>query len=221
MTTSQSGIFSSLVDGYETLLTPTSVLELTPSSLTSLMNQGQTGGTSSTGKLIISNQWYFAAVLPASSAQRLSQGDTALLRFTGDFTQDVDMSVVYVSPPENDQCVVVFSTDRYLSRTTLLRRQTAELIFESWSGLRIPKSALRLVEEQTEDDQTGEMIQTTRIGVYAVVNGRTEFKEVDVMIEGSDYYVVSPVGTGRKILRAGDEIITQALGLQDGQLLIG
>ena len=143
------------------------------------------------------------------------------MRFTGDFTQDVDMSVVYVSPPENDQCVVVFSTDRYLSRTTLLRRQTAELIFESWSGLRIPKSALRLVEEQTEDDQTGEMIQTTRIGVYAVVNGRTEFKEVDVMIEGSDYYVVSPVGTGRKILRAGDEIITQALGLQDGQLLIG
>lgn len=221
VTTSQSGIFSSLVDGYETLLTPTSVLELTPSSLTSLMNQGQTGGTSSTGKLIISNQWYFAAVLPTSSAQRLSQGDTALLRFTGDFTQDVDMSVVYVSPPENDQCVVVFSTDRYLSRTTLLRRQTAELIFESWSGLRIPKSALRLVEEQTEDDQTGEMIQTTRIGVYAVVNGRTEFKEVDVMIEGSDYYVVSPVGTGRKILRAGDEIITQALGLQDGQLLIG
>ena len=220
ITTSQSGIFSSLVDGYETQLTPSSVLELTPSQLNSLISQPDTANTSSTGKLITSNRWYFAAVLPLDSAQRLSQGDTVLMRFTGDFTQDVDMSVVHISQPEGEQSVVVFSTDKYLSRTTLLRRQTAELIFDSWSGLRIPKSALRLVEEEVEDEETGEMTQSTRLGVYALVNGRTEFKEVDVVTEGNDYYVVSPVGTGRKILRAGDEIITQATGLYDGQLLI-
>ena len=220
VTTSQSGIFSSLVDGYESALTPSSVMELTPSSLTALLG-GADGSASATGKLITSNRWYFAAVLPLASAQRLSVGSTALLRFTGDFTQDVDMSVSYISEAEGDQAVVVFSTDKYLSRTTLLRRQTAELIFESWSGLRIPKSALRLVEEETTDEETGEVSQTNRLGVYALVNGRTEFKEVDVVMEGSDYYVVSPVGTGRKILRSGDEIITQATGLQDGQLLIG
>ena len=219
VTASQSGVFSSLVDGYESTLTPTRVMELTPSQLTSLMS-GSDGASSATGKLITSNRWYFAAVLPLASAQRLSVGGSALLRFTGDFTQDVDMSVAYISEAEGDQAVVVFSTDKYLSRTTLLRRQTAELIFESWSGLRIPKSALRLVEEETTDEETDEVTQTTRLGVYALVNGRTEFKEVDVVTEGSDYYVVSPVGTGRKILRSGDEIITQATGLQDGQLLI-
>ena len=219
ITASQSGIFSSLVDGYESQLTPSSVLELTPSSLTQLMDH-PAQVTPSTGKLITSNRWYFAAVLPLSSAQRLKEGDTALLRFTGDFTQDVDMSVVHISPAEEDEAVVVFSTDKYLSRTTLLRRQTAELIFDSWSGLRIPKSALRLVEEETQDEETGEVTQTTRLGVYALVNGRTEFKEVDVVMEGSDYYVVAPVGTGRKILRSGDEIIAQGTGLQDGQLLL-
>ena len=82
------------------------------------------------------------------------------------------------------------------------------------------KDALRLVEEETTDEETGEVTQTTRLGVYALVNGRTEFKEVEVVTEGSDYYVVAPVGTGRKILRSGDEIITQATGLQDGQLLM-
>ena len=220
VTSSQSGVFSSLVDGYEASLTPSSVMELTPSALSSLINQPGEAAESSTGKLITSNQWYFAAILPLSCAQRLEERDSALLRFTGDFTQDVDMSVVHISQTEGERAVVVFSTDKYLSRTTLLRRQTAELIFDSWSGLRIPKSALRLVEEETTDEETGEVTQTTRLGVYALVNGRTEFKEVDVVIEGSDYYVVSPVGTGRKILRAGDEIITQATGLQDGQLLI-
>lgn len=52
-----------------------------------------------------------------------------------------------------------------------------------------------------------------------MVAGRTEFKEVELIKEGSDYYVVRPVGTGRKILRAGDKIVTQATGLQDGLLL--
>ena len=130
------------------------------------------------------------------------------------------MTVVQVGEPEGDQCTVVFSSDRYLSRTTLLRRQTAQLIFDSWSGLRIPKTALRLVEETVTDEETGQETTETRLGVYALVNKRTEFKEVEVLTEGSDYYVVSPVGTGRRILRAGDEVITQATGLEDGQLLI-
>ena len=117
------------------------------------------------------------------------------------------------------EAVVVFSTDKYLSRTTLLRRQTAELIFESWSGLRIPTAALRLLQEEQTDEETGQVTQTTRLGVYALVAGRVTFKEVEVLTEGEDYYVVRPVGTGRDALRAGEEIITRGLDLQDGQLL--
>ena len=49
--------------------------------------------------------------------------------------------------------------------------------------------------------------------------GRVTFKEVEVLTEGEDYYVVRPVGTGRDALRAGEEILTRGLDLQDGQLL--
>lgn len=220
VTAGQSGYFSSLVDGYESALTPNTVLQLTPSALQSLLDSPPAQGGSSTGKLILSDRWYFAANLPAEAAQRLSPGETALLRFQGDFTQDVDMTVVQVGEPEGEQCTVVFSSDRYLSRTTLLRRQTAQLIFESWSGLRIPKTALRLVEATVTDEETGQESVETRLGVYALVNKRTEFKEVEVLTEGSDYYVVTPADTGRRALRAGDEVITQATGLEDGQLLI-
>lgn len=126
VTASQSGIFSSLVDGYETTLTPSAVMTMTPSQLTALMTGGG-GASSSTGKLITSNRWYFACVLPLASAQRLSEGGTALLRFTGEFTQDVDMTVSHISEAEGDKAVVVFSTDPSTSpATTLLRTQTAE-----------------------------------------------------------------------------------------------
>jgi hypothetical protein len=40
-----------------------------------------------------------------------------------------------------------------------------------------------------------------------------------VVIEGGDYYVVLPADSGRKILRAGDEILIRGTGFYDGQLL--
>ena len=130
------------------------------------------------------------------------------------------MTVEKISKPEDDMVTVIFSSNRYLSQTTLLRRQSVELIFDSWSGLRIPKSALRLVEKTVRDEQTGEIRPTTSLGVYTLVNGRAEFKEVTVLKEGKDYYVVDPVQIGRRTLRVGDEIITQATDLQDGQRIV-
>lgn len=129
------------------------------------------------------------------------------------------MTVESLSAPENGQVAAVFSTDRYLARTTLLRQQTAELIFEEYSGLRLPKQALRMETRSYEDEETGETVEEQVLGVYALVSGRAEFKRVEVVVEGEDYYVVRAASGGRTALRAGDEIIVQATGLYDGQLL--
>ena len=215
----QSGVFSTLVDGYETAVTPQTVFQLTPSSLSALLaGQGkETGG--GMGKLITSTRWYFAAALPVSVAERLKEGSTATLRFSGDFDQDIDLRVDQVGQAEGDKSVVVFSTDRYLSQTTLLRQQTAELIFNSWSGLRIPKQALRMEKSTYTDKETGQEVQNNRLGVYAMLGGRAEFKTVEVVTEGDDYYVVRSTTDESDALRAGDEVIVRATELYDGQLL--
>lgn len=215
----QSGVFSTLVDGYETAVTPQTVLQLTPSSLSALLaGQGKEAG-GGMGKLITSTRWYFAAALPVSVAERLKEGSTATLRFSGDFDQDIDMRVDQVGQAEGDESVVVFSTDRYLSQTTLLRQQTAELIFNSWSGLRIPKQALRMEKSTYTDKETGQEAQNNRLGVYALLGGRAEFKTVEVVTEGDDYYVVRSTTDESDALRAGDEVIVRATELYDGQLL--
>lgn len=215
----QSGVFSTLVDGYETAVTPQTVFQLTPSSLSALLaGQGKEAG-GSMGKLITSTRWYFAAALPVSVAERLKEGSTATLRFSGDFDQDIDMRVDQVGQAEGDKSVVVFSTDRYLSQTTLLRQQTAELIFNSWSGLRIPKQALRMEKSTYTDKETGQEVQNNRLGVYALLGGRAEFKTVEVVTEGDDYYVVRSTTDESDALRAGDEVIVRATELYDGQLL--
>lgn len=218
VTAPQAGTFSNLVDGYETLLTPEGLSQLTPSSLASLMSSPPSP-PAALGKLILGARWYFAAALPSQSAGRLKEGGTALLRFSGDFSQDVTMQVDRIGPSEGEQTLVIFSSDRYLAQTTLLRRQTAELIFQDYTGLRIPKQALRLEKRTKEDPETGLSTETSLLGVYVLAGGRAEFKEVSVVLEGSDYYVVTSAVTGRKALRAGDEVITQGTGLYDGQLL--
>ena len=215
----QSGVFSTLVDGYETAVTPQTVFQLTPSSLSALLaGQGKEAG-GGMGKLITSTRWYFAAALPVSVAERLKEGSTATLRFSGDFDQDIDMRVDQVGEAEGDKSVVVFSTDRYLSQTTLLRQQTAELIFNSWSGLRIPKQALRMEKSTYTDKETGQEVQNNRLGVYALLGGRAEFKTVEVVTEGDDYYVVRSTTDESDALRAGDEVIVRATELYNGQLL--
>lgn len=215
------GVFSSLVDGYETRLTPDTVDQLTPTTLQELINSPAGEDSGAMGKLITSDTWYFAANLPETAARRLEEGDIANLRFSGELNRDVEMTVDRIGATEGGKTLVIFSSNRYLALTTLLRHQTAELIFESWSGLRIPKQALRLVEFTQETSDSSEASAVSKTGVYALVNGRTEFREVDILYEGSDYYVTRPVGTGRKVLRAGDAVITHGTGLTDGLLLEG
>jgi len=221
ITAPQSGVFSSLVDGYESQLTPESAAQLTPSTLQSLMDNPAQEDGNSIGKLITSNTWYFAANLPREAAGRLKEGDNATLRFSGELNRDVEMTVDRVGATENGVTLVVFSCNRYLALTTTLRHQTAELIFESWDGLRIPKAALRLEEVPAEGSSSSQPATVQQVGVYALINGRSEFREVSVVHEGSDYYVVRSVGTGRKVLRSGDTVITGGTGLQDGLLIEG
>lgn len=215
-----TGTFSTLVDGYEGLIGLESALSLTPQSLGDLLDQQPAGDSGAVGKLISANRWYFAAVVTQEEGERLEQAGTLTLRFAGDFTQDISTKVEKVNQDGQGQAVVILSSDRYLEQTTLLRRETAELIFNSRTGLRVPKSALRMVTTTSTDEETGETTETSTLGVYVVTAGRAEFKPVTILTEGDDFYVVQSVRTDKKALRAGDEVIVQATGLYDGQLLL-
>ena len=227
ITAPQAGTFSALVDGYETLVSPETALQLTPSGLRELMDMSPSGEDSAAGKLILSKDWYFAAVVTQEEGERLDAlpvpdgQDYAevTLRFASDFTQDIPAKVVQVSEAEDGQAVVVLSANRYLEQTTLLRRQTAEIIFDSQSGLRVPKAAVRIQTSTQTDEETGETTEINTTGVYAVVAGQMEFKPVNILAEGSDFYVVQPAQESSRALRSGDEIVVQGTELYDGKLV--
>lgn len=214
----RSGTFSAQVDGYETVLTPTSIFSMTPGAVDALESRRIDPGNAP-GKLVVSDRWYYLTVLSQSDAGRLREGRSVVVSFSGDFSRDVEMTVEQVSEAEEGRCAVVLSTDRFLSQTLLLRQQSAELLFEQYTGLRVPKTSLRMISETVTDKQTGQETRHDTLGVYAVVGGQAEFKAVEIVGEGSDYYVVTAASTGSRALKAGDEIIVRATDLYDGKLL--
>ncbi len=226
VTVPQSGIFSGQVDGYETVLVPEITEGVTSSLLDSLESRAVEEDSSALGKLITNSQWYFIFSLGEEQAKRLTVGRAVPVRFSRDWSGTVDMTVERISLPENGRVAVVLSTRKFLSETTLLRRQTVELIFDSQMGIRVPLGAVR-VEEQTETDKESGETRTVQVtGVYVQVGAFAEFKPVTVLAQGEDYYMVRPLlpenadTVQQKLaLRAGDSVIIASEEIWDGKVI--
>lgn len=212
----EPGIFSGQVDGYETVLTADMVDTLTVGQLEnveplSIAQEGQTG------KLITDSRWYFAAALPQEEIRGLKEGDRVTIRFSRDRAGEAEGRVLRIGEAEGDLVPVVIAADRKLSQVTLLRKQIVELILESTTGIRVPKSALRVEENEGERETV----------VYAVVGQQAERKNVTILAEEEDFYLVEPqevenpqnTSARKKSLRPGDEIIVNAKNLYDGKVV--
>ena len=222
-----SGVFSGLVDGYESLLTPALLESLTPSGLGEIARRTVPADESAVGKLITDSRWYFVCTLSEEEARRLVEGEQITLRFSRDWSGEVTMDIERLSEPENGSVLAVFSATRSLADTTLLRRQTVELVFESVTGIRVPKEAVRVEQRTRTDPDTEEVITYQETGVYAMVGAKAEFKPVTILAEGEDFFLVesapfqNPDNTAetKRALRSGDEIIVRAEDLYDGKIL--
>lgn len=224
----RSGLFSAVVDGYESVLTPDSLSALTPSALNKL---SPAEIPANTGKLILGDNWYYVGVVSAQEAQtlqtrqnRLGTGESLSLRFTKNVDRDLSVTLLSVGAEENGRCVVTFQGNTYLQELTLLRRQSAEIILDTTDGLRVPLAALRVATQTvTEKDPETEETASKEVnvtGVYCVSGAKARFKPVEVLLTGDDFAVVRSAGSTEKLrLRPGDEIIVAARDLYDGKVV--
>ncbi len=218
LTSSSSGLFSQIVDGLESVLTPQAVLSMSPSQLEAALSApASTDGL--VGKVVTGDSWYYAAVITEEQAQVLSEGEELLLVLASSL--ELTMEVEQLGAAEDGQLVLVLSGDRSLADVLALREQTAELVLERYEGIRIPQKALRIEEETTTDEETGESVTVQVTGVYTVVGVQAQFNPVEIVAAGSDYYLVTPATEDSDhLLRAGDEVIVQASGLYDGKVVV-
>lgn len=223
----EAGVFSAQADGYEELLYPALLEDLTAVQLTGLENRDVQPPANAIGKIITSSTWYFAASAPTGEVKHLAEGRQYTISFSRDHAGQALMTLDRRGDDEGGRTLLVFSCRTGLADTTLLRRQTAELVTRHIDGLRIPRSALRALKQNVKRTVTNENgkeqtveEEATVTGVYTVVSRQAEFTPVTVLYQGEDYFLVAPAdpdAAGR--LRAGDEILVYTAGITDGKVV--
>ena len=199
-----AGIFSAETDGFEAL-TPAVLDGISPEGVENLRTQGSEVPDDVVGKIVTNHAWYYAAVMAEKDADRLRVGDVTSLDFGYRSSRTVRASVRSISPTDRDgKVAVVFRCSSALAETLSLRLAEAEVVFRTYSGLRVPKKAVHV-----EDGKTV---------VYTVSAGQMERKSVDILYTGEDFYLVEAGSEGGS-LRAGNELIVSGKNLKDGNVV--
>lgn len=204
MASTGAGYFSGSVDGYEKVLTPVVLDTITAQELDGL-EPGQIS-ENAVGKLITSSTWYYATTVDADLLQGVSIGDQLSVSFSALNQEQLTMSVYRLGEESQGQRLLILSCDRYLQDVTLLRAQSADVIFSSYTGLRVPKDALRVTEDQ-------------RTGVYVVEGNNAAWKYVNLLYDNGESYVVELDKSSTDNLWPGDEIIVGAKDLYNGKVV--
>lgn len=205
---SESGLFSTLLDGYEHLSLG-SAAGITPSALRGFLDDKRPAPENTIGKLITSSSWYFAALMSEKDAARLtdflagSESSRVRLEFVGSTAVLAD--ILSISGTVNGECAVVFACKTALADTLIMRIASAEVIFEEIYGLWVPKQAIHT-------DESGHTF------VYVMTGPQAEAKTVEIMYEAEDFCILTPA-VGADSLREGNEVIVDGKNIYDGKII--
>lgn len=221
-----AGTFSAMADGYESTLYPDMLETLTAASLKQLMAQDPTAPAGAVGKLITDSKWYMATTVSPEVAERLVVGRSVTVRFSRDWSGEVSMKIERVDEAADGACLVILSSTRNLADTSMLRKQTVDIVFNSLDGIRVPKKAVRTENRAVTDPETGETTTKQVIGVYVLTAAQAEFKAVEILADDGDYYLVQAVlpdvptdNQLKTAFRAGDQVIVSSDELYDGKVM--
>ncbi len=200
-----AGFFSSSTDGYESLLSAKTMLSLSPSQLDALSQKEPQGDGNALGRLITSAHWFFLCSARQEELAHLHTGDRIQAEFAFDPSQTLSMQVVRLSEPEDGRQTLVLSCTDHMGDIACLRTQTADIVLHGYSGIRIPKKALRY------ENNAG--------GVYILEGAVAVWKPVKIVYEAADYFIVQQDKTDTDNLWPGDEIIITTGELSEGKVI--
>ncbi len=218
-----TGYFSETIDGYEGILTKELLETLSYEELVEIMEADRPAAAQeqALGKIVRGFSWYFAVPLEMADARRVRAGSRVKVRFsqTG---EAVDASVYAIRKSDDEEhALVILSGDRFSASIVSLREQEIDLILGTYTGLKVPKEAVRVsTETQTAEDGTETV--TSKIGVYIMSGSFARFKEISQIYEADTYYVVrQEVNTAgaNNALVMQDLIIVQGKEIEDRKVL--
>lgn len=202
----ETGYFVSTVDGYEDKLNSETVFELSKEQIEQILaaDTADSNPTGVIGKLIDGYKWYMVAILDTVRMGTVFEGAEVTLR-VGYSQQDVKASIVSLKRQEDGSSICVFECDTFSSDFVDGRVVQVKLLMDSYEGIRIPTSAIRIVDNKA--------------GVYIRNGIKVEFKQIKQMISEEDYTLVEDTSDLDGYISLYDTVIVEGKDLYDGKII--
>ncbi len=212
-TASEGGYFYTTADGYETLFTEEALENLTAKDFYSLVSSSAVRGTSSGqtayGKLAEDSTWGFVMEIPFRAAEAFEDGETYAVQFTENNGVTLPMTLTRsIGVADQGTVLLVLSCDRLPDSFDFNRCQSVRIETGRVSGIYVPRKAVVYREDFP--------------GVYILRGSVVHFRYIEIVYEGSDYYLVSEKGGGESgvvYLSENDLVIVGGSNLFDGRIL--
>ncbi len=210
-----SGYFYSSVDGYETILSSANISRMTYNDYLNLASQSPKEFTNTEnghpiGKLVTDYLWYIACEIDISELHNYETGSSYNIKFpyNNDTTLTTDLYRI-LSVAGSKTAVLIFRTGILPEDFSYLRHQTVQIVKESYTGYRVPISAVRVVNGKA--------------GVYILQGSKVLFKRIDPLYEQDGYLIVAERDESKENytdwLAKNDFIIMKGTALYDGKIV--
>lgn len=207
---SQSGYFYADPDGYESLFTANTALQMTPAEFRSLTEKEPAALPANVaGKLVTDYVWYAACLVPAHRAGNLTEGQTYTVSFPYNGEAAVTMTLTR-AVRDGEYIMLVFSTGAMPPGFSYTRSQPAVITDRTYTGLKVPASAVRVVDGVT--------------GVYVREGSVIHFRAAKLLVESKDFCLfenkpAEDPPAGHVWLTQNEIVITKGRGLTEGRVL--
>lgn len=209
-----TGYFSEVVDGYEEILTPDELDDLTVDRFHELTEQKPIVSDQVWGKMIQGFTWYLVAEISQADADRFSVGQNLRVNFTHASLETPVSVYSIVKDRTSETALIVLAGTEFNSEMVSMRQQPVEIILSTYTGLKVPKEAVYVQETTTSDGKTQK-----QDGVFILSGSFQKFKIINKLYEAEDYYVVEQSATNSDMLVEQDQIIVSGKNLQNNMVV--
>ncbi len=206
ITAAEAGYFYSYTDGYEGFCTLDAAKNMSFEVFEEIEALSPNKGNSA-GKIAAVGKWYYVCKMSIEAAEEIVSDERYNCVFTDNSYREsiplfVEQKLVDYTKGE---VLLVFSCAHIPAGFDFSRMQRAKLTVAEVSGLRVPASSVRVLED-------GQTI------VYIIKEGICRPRNINILFEKSGYCVVAEAKT-RNDLDLYDRIITGDLNLYDGKVI--
>jgi hypothetical protein len=191
----ESGYFASYTDGYEETLKPDIAETLTRAYIEKIVGeQNSTRNTGSPGKIIGDYRWKMVGIINTEDVFK-GTGSTVMMRMSG-LSEPVPALVESISATDDPgKMIIIISCSEFGSEFVARRSENCELIVNDYTGIRIPRSAIRFNE-------------ANEAGVYIIQGQKITFKKIQKLFE-TDTYIISETVSDPAYVAEFDDVIVR------------